>query len=51
VELFQQVAEHLRQIVQFPDEAVEGLTDEQNVRNIVDLLFQKQGITKTPMMA
>jgi uncharacterized RDD family membrane protein YckC len=51
VELFQQVAEHLKQVVQFPEEAVEGLTDEQYVRNVVDLLFQKQGTTRTAMMA
>jgi hypothetical protein len=50
VELFQQIADHLKQLVQFPDEAVEGLTDEQYVRNVVDLLFQKQGTVKTPMM-
>jgi len=49
VELFQQVAEHLKGVVQFPDEAVEGLTDEQFVRNVVDLLFQKQAMTKSPM--
>jgi hypothetical protein len=49
VELFQQVAEHLKQVVQFPDEAVEGLTDEQYVRNVVDLLFQKQVTAKVPV--
>jgi uncharacterized RDD family membrane protein YckC len=41
VELFEEIASHLRTVVQFPEEAAEGLTDEQYVRNVVDLLFQK----------
>lgn len=41
VELFEHIASHLKQVVQFPEEAVEGLTDEQYVRNVVDLLFQR----------
>jgi uncharacterized RDD family membrane protein YckC len=41
VELFQQVALHFKSVVEFPPEAVEGLTDEQYVRNVVDLLFEK----------
>jgi uncharacterized RDD family membrane protein YckC len=40
IELFGQIAAHMKQIVEFPDEAVEGLTDEQYVRNVVDLLFE-----------
>jgi len=39
VELFEQIASHFRSIVEFPDEATYGITDEQYVRNIVDLLF------------
>ncbi len=42
VELFEQLASHLKQVVPFPDEAMEGITDEQYVRNVIDLLFQKQ---------
>lgn len=41
VELFEAVAAHMKRIVDFPPEAVEGLTDEQYVRNIVDILFRR----------
>jgi hypothetical protein len=40
VELFEQIASHFRSIVEFPDEATYGITDEQYVRNIVDILFR-----------
>jgi hypothetical protein len=40
LELYRQVAEHLRSIVAFPEESLEGLTDEQYVRNIVDLIYR-----------
>jgi uncharacterized RDD family membrane protein YckC len=40
LELFRQLAEHLRTVVVFPEESVEGLTDEQYVRNVVDLIFR-----------
>ncbi|MBN2307873.1 MAG: RDD family protein [Candidatus Hydrogenedentes bacterium] len=40
VELFQQIADHLRSLVPFPEEATLGLTDEQYVRNVVDALFR-----------
>jgi len=41
IELFQEIASHLKRVVAFPPEATDGLTDEQYVRNVVDLLFQK----------
>lgn len=41
VELFEEIATHLRGIVEFPPEVLEGITDEQYVRNVVDILFQK----------
>lgn len=41
MELFGEIAGHLRNVIQFPEEATEGLTDEQYVRNVVDILFQK----------
>jgi len=41
VELFSELAEHFKTTIKFPDEAVEGLTDEQYVRNVVDTLFRK----------
>ena len=41
LELFAEIASHMKQIVEFPQEAMEGITDEQYVRNVVDLLFRK----------
>lgn len=41
LELFSQIAFHFKAVVEFPQEATEGISDEQYVRNIVDLLFQK----------
>jgi uncharacterized RDD family membrane protein YckC len=43
LDLFRQLAEHLRSIVPFPEETLEGMTDEQYVRNIVDLLYRPYG--------
>jgi uncharacterized RDD family membrane protein YckC len=40
LELYRQLAQHLRSIVPFPEETLEGMTDEQYVRNIVDLLYR-----------
>lgn len=42
VELFAGIAEHFRKIVEFPQEATEGLSDEQYVRNVVEILFLSQ---------
>ena len=42
VELFEGIAHHLRAVVTFPPEATEGITDEQYVRNVVDILFCKR---------
>jgi uncharacterized RDD family membrane protein YckC len=42
VELFAGIAEHFRKIVEFPQEATEGLSDEQYVRNAVEILFLSQ---------
>ena len=42
VELFADIAAHLRSLVAFPAEAVEGVADEQYVRNVVDVLFGPQ---------
>ncbi len=43
VELFQTIADHFRSLVEFPPEAVEGIADEQYVRNVVDILFRPRG--------
>ena len=42
VELFEQLASHFREKVEFPMEAVEGVTDEQYVRNVVDVVCRTQ---------
>ena len=38
-ELFEQIVSHFRSIVEFPEEATYGITDEQYVRNVVDILY------------
>ena len=40
IELFRNIALHFNNIVQFPQEATDGLSDERYVRNLVDLLFR-----------
>ena len=40
VELFSELAAHFKALVVFPAESVEALTDEQYVRNVVDILFR-----------
>src|SRR2546426_1885893 len=42
VELFEEIAGHFRSLVEFPPEANEGITEEQYVRNVVDVLFRSQ---------
>jgi len=40
IDLFSELAAYFRSVVSFPEESVIGLTDEQYIRNIVDLLFR-----------
>jgi len=40
IQLFEEVADHFRAIVPFPEEATYGLTDEQYVRNVVDSVYR-----------
>ena len=40
IELFKEIAGHFKEIVAFPPEAVDGISDEQYVRNVVDVLFR-----------
>jgi uncharacterized RDD family membrane protein YckC len=40
VALFEELAVHFRQKVTFPPDALEGVSDEQYVRNVVDVLFK-----------
>lgn len=39
--LFGRIASYLRSLVPFPEEATDGITDEQFVRNAVDILFTR----------
>ncbi len=41
IELFREIAGHFRSIVEFPEEAVYGIADEQYIRNVVDILFRE----------
>lgn len=47
VRLFSELAAHFRELVSFPPDASEGLTDEQYVRNVVDSLFRKRANATT----
>jgi len=40
LELFAALAEYFRSRVEFPPEAIEGIADEQYVRNVVDILYR-----------
>jgi uncharacterized RDD family membrane protein YckC len=40
LELYRKLAQRLRSLVAFPEETLEGMTDEQYVRNIVDLIYR-----------
>ncbi len=42
VELFRDIAFHFKDKVHFPEEAVEGISDEQYVRNVVDSIYHTQ---------
>ncbi|MDF1825599.1 MAG: RDD family protein [Verrucomicrobiales bacterium] len=39
--LFSQIANHFREVAEFPDEVTAGLSDEQYVRNVADTLFRR----------
>ena len=45
IELFHDIADHFKTMVAFPQEATEGISDEQYARNVVDVLYR----TKTPV--
>lgn len=42
VQLFADLANHFKSKVEFPAEAVEGIADEQYIRNIVDVLYRPE---------
>lgn len=41
LQLFADLAQHFRELVEFPPEAVEQLSDEQYVRNVVEILYRR----------
>jgi uncharacterized RDD family membrane protein YckC len=41
VELFAEMAGHFRELVEFPSEATESITDEQYVRNVLDSVYRR----------
>ncbi|KPK02156.1 MAG: transporter [Nitrospira bacterium SG8_35_4] len=42
VELFREVSSHFHTKVSFPEEATHGITDEQYIRNVVDILYHSK---------
>lgn len=42
VALFRELAEHVKSKVDFPEESLIGLSDEQFLRNVADILFQRK---------
>jgi len=42
VQLFAELAEHFKSKVEFPSEGVEGIADEQFIRNVVDVLYRTE---------
>jgi hypothetical protein len=49
VQLFAELAAHFKSLVEFPPESVEGIADEQYVRNVVDVLFRPRGKAASPV--
>ena len=43
VQLFAELAAHFKSLVEFPPDTTEGITDEQYVRNVADVLFRPRG--------
>ncbi len=46
VELFADLGRHFRSLVAFPPDALEGISDEQYVRNVVDVVFRSRSAAK-----
>ena len=42
IKLFEEIAQYLKNKVVFPDEDIENVSDEQYVRNVVDVLFNRK---------
>ena len=50
VELFASIVSYFQNIVSFPQEATDGISDEQYVRNIVDALFRPKLSLKSGLL-
>ena len=48
IELFRDMASHFSTLVEFPQEATDGISDEQYIRNVVDILFRAQTTSLNP---
>ncbi len=42
IELFRNITSHIKKTVEFPQEATDGISDEQYIRNVVDALFREK---------
>lgn len=51
VELFRELAEHFRAKAEFPPEATDGITDEQYIRNVTDVLHRTRTGRKMEALA
>ncbi|MDB6022957.1 MAG: domain containing protein, partial [Pedosphaera sp.] len=51
VELFHSIALHFRAKVEFPAEALDGITDEQYIRNVADVLYRTRTGQKVEKIA
>lgn len=43
LELFGEIADHFRELVAFPEQATDGLSDEAYVRNVADVIYRPKG--------
>jgi uncharacterized RDD family membrane protein YckC len=51
VELFGQIAAHFKAKVEFPAEALDGITDEQYIRNVADVIYRTRTDTRIEKVA
>ena len=51
IELFREIAAHFRAKAEFPPEATDGITDEQYLRNITDVLYRPAGSLSKAQLA
>ena len=51
VQLFAELSAHFRAKVEFPPEATDGVTDEQYVRNVLDVVYRTKTGKEEPRVA